>query len=235
MDNSFSVLFYRVFVRDFAELFCSSLISYVPKSYALGKLNESYSISKMLFLAVGVVSAALLLSITIWLTSAATQQALAQTSISCYGQTATIVGTPEFEDIIGTQGQDVIVTLGGSDRVNALGGDDIICGAPGPTTIIGGAGNDLIDGFAGNDFLSGGNDDDRIIGGAGNDTLFGEDGDDRLDAGAGNDTLFGQADNDFLFGDAVDGAIGRRNIDNGDGGQGFDTCANVETVTNCEG
>ena len=155
--------------------------------------------------------------------------------LSCYGHTATIVGTPESDDIVGTQGQDVIVTLGGRDRVHALDGDDIICGGPGPNTIIGGAGDDLIDGFNGTDFLSGGNDDDRIIGGAGNDALFGEDGNDRLDGGAGNDALFGEDGDDFLFGDAIDGGTGRRNIDNGDGGPDFDTCVDIETVTNCEG
>jgi Ca2+-binding RTX toxin-like protein len=224
-----------VFVCDFAELFCSSFISYVPTSYALDKLNECYSISKMLLLAVEVITATLLLSTTVWLTPVATQQASAQTAITCYGHTVTIVGTPESEDILGTQGQDVIVTLEGRDRVYALDGDDIICGGSGPTTIIGGAGDDLIDGFNGTDLLSGGNGDDRIIGGADNDGLFGEDGSDRLDGGAGNDALFGEDGNDFLFGDAIDGATGRRNIDNGDGGPDFDTCVNVETVTNCEG
>jgi hypothetical protein len=41
--------------------------------------------------------------------------------------------------------------------------------------------------------------------------------------------------NDYLFGDAIDGGTGRGNIDNGDGGPDFDTCADIETVTNCEG
>jgi Ca2+-binding RTX toxin-like protein len=223
-----------MFMRNFCELFCSPFISYVSKSYAPDKLNESHSISKMLLLMEGVITAALLLSITVWLIPAATQ-ALAQTSISCYGHTATIVGTSESEDIVGTPGQDVIATLEGRDRVHALGGDDIICGGPGPNTIIGGAGDDLIDGFNGTDFLSGGDDNDHLIGGVGNDFLSGEDGNDRLDGGAGNDALFGEDGDDLLFGDAVDGGADRRNIDNGDGGSDFDMCVNVETVTNCEG
>jgi Ca2+-binding RTX toxin-like protein len=234
MDNTSSFLFYRVLVYKFVELFCSSFISYAPK-LCTRQLNESHSIPKMLLLAVEVITATSLISTTMWLTPAATP-ALAQTAIiTCYGNTATIVGTPESEDIVGTQGQDVIVTLGGRDRVLALGGDDIICGGPGQNTILGGAGDDLIDGFNGTDFLSGGNDNDRVIGGVGNDFLSGEDGDDRLDGGVGNDSLFGEDGDDFLFGDAIDGAAGRRNIDSGDGGPDFDMCADIETVTNCEG
>jgi Ca2+-binding RTX toxin-like protein len=227
-------LFSRAWVWNFVELFYTSFISYVPKRYAPNKLNECYSISKMLLLAVEVITAALLLSTTMWLTPATPQQASAQTAITCYGRTATIVGTPESDDIVGTQGQDIIVTLDGRDRVYALDGDDIICGGSGLNTIIGGAGNDLIDGFNGTDLLSGGNDDDRIIGGAGSDALFGEDGNDRLDGGAGSDALFGEDGDDFLFGDAIDGGAGRGNPDSGDGGSGFDTCVDVETVTNCE-
>ena len=192
----------------------------------------------MLLLAIQVITITLLLSTMTWLTPPAvvTQAALAQTAITtCYGHTATIVGTPESENIVGTLSDDVIVTLEGGDRVHGRGGDDIICGGPDLNMIIGGAGDDLIDGGNGSDFLSGGFDEDRIIGGNANDILFGEYGDDHLEGGAGNDTLFGQADNDFLFGDAVDGATGRRNIDNGDGGSEFDICVNVETVINCEG
>jgi Ca2+-binding RTX toxin-like protein len=195
-------------------------------------LNDPYSISKMLLLAVGVIIATSPLSTTVWFTPAATQ-ALAQTAVICYGHVATIVGTPDSDVIVGTPGQDVIASLGKGSR--ALGGDDIICSGPGHDTIIGGAGDDLIDGGNGRDLLSGGIGDDRIIGGAGNDTLFGEDGTDRLEGGAGNDTLFGEDGTDFLFGDPLGGGAGRRNIDKGDGGPDFDTCVDVETVTNCEG
>ncbi|HEX2304976.1 MAG TPA: hypothetical protein VHH33_01680, partial [Nitrososphaeraceae archaeon] len=102
----------------------------------------------MLLLAVQVIAITLLLSTTTWLTlpAAITRAALAQTAITtCYGHTATIVGTPESENIVGTLSDDVIVTLGGGDRVHGRGGNDIICGGPGTNTIIGGAGDDLID------------------------------------------------------------------------------------------
>jgi Ca2+-binding RTX toxin-like protein len=199
-------------------------------------LKGSYSTSKMMLLAL-VVTSALLLSTMIWLQpTTITQAASAQTvTANCYGYNATIVGTPTSENIVGTLSDDIIVTLEGSDRVHGRGGNDIICSGSGHNTIIGGAGNDLIDGGNGSDFLSGGTGDDRIIGGIGSDILFGEYGDDRLEGGLGNDTLLGQADNDFLFGDAIDGATGRQNIDTGDGGSEFDSCVNVETVTNCEG
>jgi Ca2+-binding RTX toxin-like protein len=216
----------------FAELSCSSFICDVQKTYALTKLNKFYSDLKMRLIALGVISI-LLLSTTLWLTFTATE-ALAQ-FFTCFGFTATIVGTPESDDIVGTDGRDIIVTLEGRDRVYALGGNDIICGSSGPNTIVGGADDDLIDGSNGTDFISGGNGNDRLIGGAGNDFLFGEDGDDRLESGAGNDSLFGEDGDDILFGDVViDTSADRRNIDNGDGGLGSDTCFNIDNVTNCE-
>ncbi len=107
-------------------------------------MNQPPSISKKLLLAVEAFTTTLLLSTTVWFASATTQ-AVAQTDIiTCYGRIATIIGTPESEDIVGTSGHDVIVTFGGRDRVHALDGDDIICGGPGPNTIIGGAGDDFL-------------------------------------------------------------------------------------------
>jgi Ca2+-binding RTX toxin-like protein len=220
---------------------CSSFICYRGAYEVLSKLKGSYLFSKVLLFAVELVASILPLSPIIWLTAsttADTHTALAQTAnnITCYGHTATIVSTLSG-DIIGTQTEDVIVALGaGRDRIHALDGDDIICGGRGHNTIVGGAGDDIIDGGNGYDFLSGGIDDDRIIGGLGNDTLFGEDGNDRLDGGLGNDTLFGEDGSDFLFGDDLKGAgsTSRRYIDGGDGGSDFDTCVNVEAVTNCE-
>jgi RTX calcium-binding nonapeptide repeat (4 copies) len=230
----YSIGIYGRFYRTFLLILH---ILYIQKVHSI-KLNGSYSTEKMLLLAVEVVTITLLLSTMIWLTpTAITQAALAQTAnnITCYGHTATIVGT-ESADIVGTLGDDVIVTLGaGRDRIHGLGGNDFICGGRGHNTIIGGTGDDIIDGGNGSDYLSGGTGDDRIIGGTGNDTLFGEDGNDRLDGGLGNDTFFGQDGDDFLFGDAIDGATDRRNIDSGDGGSEFDICVNVETVINCEG
>jgi hypothetical protein len=211
INNNNNILFSSVFTKDFAEISCSSFISYTLESCVLVKLNESSALKMPIALEVVMTT----LLTTVWITATAAPAALAQTAITCYGFNASIVGTPRSDDIIGTPGRDVIVTLGGGDRVYALDGDDIICGGPNETAIIAGDGNDLLSGGNGRDLLEGGNGDDRIDGGAGNDTLFGEDGDDRL------------------FGDAQDYSF-RGQVDSGDGGPDFDICINVETETNCE-
>ena len=68
-------------------------------------------------------------------------------SITCEGQTATIVGTSGNDNNIrGSSGRDVIAALGGNDRISALSGNDIVCG---------GAGDDVVDGGSGTDRLFG--------------------------------------------------------------------------------
>lgn len=47
--------------------------------------------------------------------------ALAQESVRCQGQDATIVGTDSSDEIEGTQGDDVIHGMGGTDRIEAKG------------------------------------------------------------------------------------------------------------------
>lgn len=102
----------------------------------------------------------------------------------CQGQAATIVGTPEQEDVVGTEGDDVIVS-GGAARVIALGGDDVICleesprfsetrvdAGPGDDTVeapgpgahqaVLGTGNDQYDGGAGSDIVRAGGIDGEI-------------------------------------------------------------------------
>ena len=43
---------------------------------------------------------------------------------TCYGKSATIVGTPQADTIRGTPGDDVIVADGGNDNVNGSTGTD---------------------------------------------------------------------------------------------------------------
>ena len=70
----------------------------------------------------------------------------AQAAPTCFGRTATIVGTdaPDGDNLNGTDGVDVIVGLGGRDQIAALGGDDFICGGDGGDYIQGEGGADRI-------------------------------------------------------------------------------------------
>ena len=95
---------------------------------------------------------------------------------TCFGATATIVGTAANNVINGTAGRDVIVGLGGADTINGLGGDDLICGGDGPDVVNGGDGADRIDGGASPDDLNGGRGNDFLDGGLQNDSLRGDDG-----------------------------------------------------------
>ena len=81
-------------------------------------------------------------------------------------------------------------------------------------------------GGAGNDRLSGGAGSDVLAGNAGDDTLSGGPGDDALIDGLGSDTLFGGAGNDLFFVTQAQllGGSGT-DIDQFDGGAGFDTLA----------
>lgn len=102
---------------------------------------------------------------------------------TCFGETATIVGTALNNVINGTAGRDVIVGLGGADTINGLGGNDLICGGDGPDVINGGDGADRIDGGASPDDLNGGNGDDFLDGGLHNDSLRGDGGRDTCVSG----------------------------------------------------
>ena len=82
----------------------------------------------------------------------------ARPTMTCAGETATIVGAAGPDTIVGTPGDDVIVGLDGNDRIHGAGGEDVICG---------GDGNDFLDGGHGADQLYGGRGDDRLTGGLG--------------------------------------------------------------------
>lgn len=113
-------------------------------------------------------------------------------SYYCFGQKATIVGTPAGEALRGTAGDDVIVARGGADLVFGGAGNDLICGGPGDdwtwedTEENGGGGG-----------LYGGSGDDWIRGGRGIDTLSG-DGYDEGNGVSGADVLYGGPGRDTL-------------------------------------
>jgi Ca2+-binding RTX toxin-like protein len=111
----------------------------------------------------------------------------------CFGQPATIVGTPGDDVIRGTAGADVIVARGGDDVIHGLSGNDRICAGPGDDVVRAGVGGDWVSGGPGNDLLGGYWGDDKLFGMAGDDKVLGHDGDDRLDGGPGTDRCHEQA------------------------------------------
>ena len=102
--------------------------------------------------------------------------ASAATDPTCFGQAATIVGTPGDDSLTGTTGPDVIVGLSGNDTISGLEGDDRLCGGKGADALTGGDGDDHLAG--GRDLVEDVTDDGDLI-------SFGDD----LDGGAGNDEL----------------------------------------------
>jgi Ca2+-binding RTX toxin-like protein len=108
---------------------------------------------------------------------------------TCFGKTATIIGTNHNDRIGGTARKDVIAAQGGDDLIEAKGhkadhGEDIVCG---------GGGNDKIVGNTDKETLIGGPDNDVITAGNGNDLVVGDNANPRGDESgeAGNDDLAG--------------------------------------------
>ena len=115
----------------------------------------------------------------------------AAADLECFGDTATIVGTPADDVIRGTNGPDVIVAGRGDDRINGRGGDDLICGRSGDDEIRGGNGDDRVRGWRGDDLILGGSGNDRLLGGLKADKILGGSGDDVLNGGAATDECDG--------------------------------------------
>src|ERR1700752_924634 len=72
---------------------------------------------------------------------------------TCFGDPATIVGTPGDDRIRGTNQPDVIVARGGNDVVRGRGGHDRICAGRGEDEVHGGTAEDFIRGSRGADVL----------------------------------------------------------------------------------
>jgi RTX calcium-binding nonapeptide repeat (4 copies) len=158
-------------------------------------------------------------------------QASALSGPLCFGQPATIVGTPG-DDILISQGgvSDAIWGGGGNDTI--VGGDfygedeipgsapDLLCGGPGADGVFGSPGDDKLSGGKGNDHVDGDNGadvqhgnggDDRIGRGSfadadsADDVSKGGPGNDVLNGGWGQDELYGQGGADQLYDNECDG------------------------------
>jgi Ca2+-binding RTX toxin-like protein len=143
------------------------------------------------------------------------------TTYWCFGQAATIVGTPGDDVLVGREDTaDVIVGLGGSDIIR--GSEDVtattapgdrLCGGPGADYIRGGVGEDRIQGGGGADDVDGSFSYDVITqGGPGNDrvadcdseytggvrTISGGPGDDELCVDTDPARMYGNGGDDVL-------------------------------------
>jgi hypothetical protein len=140
---------------------------------------------------------------------------------SCFGQAATIVGTPGDDVLVGREDTaDVIVGLGGDDIIR--GAEDVnagsapgdrLCGGPGADFIRGGVGQDRIQGGRGNDDVDGSFSYDLITqGGPGNDQVADCDseytgGVRTISGGPGNDHLCVDTDSTRMSGDGGDDVL----------------------------
>ena len=147
---------------------------------------------------------------------------------TCFGRSATIVGTGEDDEIEGTSGNDVIYGGQGADELVGLGGNDLACGGPGTDFIAGGKGNDKLGGGSEDDvLLDGGGGSDVLIGGRGNDDL--EDWDANLRYGNEYDGQ-GFEPTPVIYFDHLAGGAGDDDIrsvygpDEIDAGEGTDEC-----------
>lgn len=145
---------------------------------------------------------------------------------TCFGESATIVGTSGDDKLRGTPGPDVIVGRGGDDDIRGLAGPDLMCGKHGrDQQLAGGGGDDRLSGGPGHDLLDGNAGEDFVVGGPGNDmvsALYGKLGDrDTARGGDGHDQL------DMEDGESDDTAAG---------GPQTDTCYvdGGDTVRACE-
>jgi Ca2+-binding RTX toxin-like protein len=83
----------------------------------------------------------------------------------CFGEVATIVGTPGDDVLTGrADTADVIVGLGGNDRIYGMGDDDTFENSQASDRLCGGPGDDAVFGGIGEDYLNGGRGDDRVDG-----------------------------------------------------------------------
>lgn len=121
----------------------------------------------------------------------------------CFGEVATIVGTPGDDVLVGREDTaDVIVGLGGNDTIS--GAEDVVGATASGDRLCGGAGADRIRGGVGEDRIQGGGDDDDVDGGFGYDWLTqGGGGNDRVadcdsEYTAGVRRLFGGPGDDHL-------------------------------------
>jgi Ca2+-binding RTX toxin-like protein len=79
----------------------------------------------------------------------------AHAGVVCLGQTVTIFGDDNANNLIGGDGNDVIWAAGGHDTVDGGGGNDYLGGGDRDDTLIGGTGHNVIAPGAGSDTVTG--------------------------------------------------------------------------------
>ena len=151
----------------------------------------------------------------------------------CFGQPATIVGTPGPDILTGRSDVSDVIYGGGGDDVISGGdfySDDAEAGTvPAPDLLCGELGNDRVSGGPGNDKVNGGDGNDHVTGGLGADVLQGNAGDDVVsdesfeDMDARNDILRGGTGNDRIT--TAEG------VDKAYGDAGNDTLVDLECST----
>ena len=174
----------------------------------------------------------------------------------CFGQPATLIGTPGDDVIRGTDFDDVVVALGGNDVVRTGGGNDLVCAGAGNDLVRTGPFNDRVRGAAGDDDIHLGTSyfiipgyvppseayggkgrdlltttiDGSLFGGPGSDTLTGGRSGNSLLGGPGNDLIDGNGGSDsLLFGRRTRGVTVRLDLHRARG-QGTDEIHDVENV-----
>jgi Ca2+-binding RTX toxin-like protein len=200
-----------VFLRDCDELSCSMYKDSCLNGSIAKKLNDFYSLSKMILLIHAAIKTAksqggigntqplftlslqrtgMMMAIVLVIgTMTVGLLPLSPMLIQSAEATTTEVlkcfgGTPT---IVGTNNDDVIQGTEGDDWIAGLGGNDRIYGKGGNDSVCGGDGVDSIYGGKGDDYIDGQNDRDLAFGQEDNDVLVG---------GAGDDELRGDADED---------------------------------------
>jgi hypothetical protein len=130
----------------------------------------------------------------------------ARSKPTCFGKTATIVGSNGPNHISGTAHKDVIVALGGRDVIKAPkgpqnNGQDVICAGGGNDYVKGDTDDEKISGGPGNDYIESGNGNDLVVGDNANVSgdESGETGRDHLDTSGGIDFVVGD---NYARGDA---------------------------------
>jgi subtilisin-like proprotein convertase family protein len=103
---------------------------------------------------------------------------------TCGGVSATLVGSQGNEALAGTPDRDVIVGLGGNDKISGGAANDLVCGGEGADRLRGKGGSDTLIGGPGRDLLVGGKKVDKLFGDSRNSADRPTGGDRCLKAGA---------------------------------------------------
>ncbi|MEX2236409.1 MAG: hypothetical protein WEB00_02560, partial [Dehalococcoidia bacterium] len=181
--------------------------------------------------------------------------------VGCFGQPATLVGTPRNDSLTAVGAAQVVFAGNGNDMLTGTSNDDVLCGGPGNDTLIGGLGDDQLDGGPGNDTarfpdaavnvnlatnsaISGLDGDvlssiENASGSAASDTLIGNAGPNKLEGMGGNDIIEGGGGNDILVGasgnDIIKGGGGNDTLLGAGGNDTLEGAAGADALSGGEG